>query len=168
MKVFKVLVLTVLVSTLGIAVQKTEAVGAKAGDKVTLEYKGTLKDGTVFDESKNHDTPLEFEVGGGRVISGFDKAVRGMALGEEKEFTIQPAEAYGEINPKLVKKVSRKEIPNDREPQVGMGLVMGTPEGRQIRAIITEVTPDFIMLDMNHPLAGQALTFNIKVLKISH
>lgn len=168
MKILKVLVLTVLISTLGISVQKTEAAGAKAGDKVTLEYKGTLNDGTVFDESKNHETPLAFEVGAGRVISGFDKAVRGMAIGDEKEFTIQPAEAYGKINPELVKKVSRKEIPNDREPQVGMGLVMGTPEGKQIRAVITEVTPDFIMLDMNHPLAGQALTFKIKVLKITN
>ena len=127
-----------------------------------------LDDGTVFDASSNHDKPLQFEVGGGRVIPGFDKAVTGMKLGEEKKFTIPPAKAYGKPNPKLIKKVSRKEIPQDRKPEVGMRLVMGTPEGRQMQALITEVTPEYIILDLNHPLAGKALTFKIKVIKINH
>ncbi|MEK9629641.1 MAG: peptidylprolyl isomerase [Nitrospinota bacterium] len=163
----KLIIFTVLISTLGISASNLEAAGAKNGDKVTLEYTGTLNDGTVFDASSNHDTPLEFEVGGGRVIAGFDKAVKGMKVGEEKKFTIQPAEAYGELNPQLIQKVSRKELPKDREPKVGMGLIMGAPGGRQMRAIITEVTSDSITLDMNHPLAGKALTFKIKVIKIS-
>jgi FKBP-type peptidyl-prolyl cis-trans isomerase 2 len=106
------------------------------------------------------------KLAGGRLISGFDKAVRGMDLGEEKKFTIAPADAYGEANPKLIKKVSRKEIPQDRKPEVGMTLVMGTPEGRQVQALITEVTPEYIILDLNHPLVGKALTFQIKVVKI--
>jgi FKBP-type peptidyl-prolyl cis-trans isomerase 2 len=168
MRWYKVIVLTILVSVFGVAIQNLEAAGAKKGDKVTLEYTGMLSDGTVFDASSKHDKPLQFQVGGGRVIPGFDKAVTGMKLGEEKKFTIAPAEAYGEANPKLIKKVSRKEIPQDREPEVGMSLVMGTPEGRQMQALITEVTPEFIMLDLNHPLAGKALTFQIKVIKISH
>ena len=168
MRWYKVIVLTILVSVFGVAIQNLEAAGAKKGDKVTLEYTGMLNDGTVFDASSKHDKPLQFQVGGGRVIPGFDKAVTGMKLGEEKKFTIAPAEAYGEANPKLIKKVSRKEIPQDREPEVGMSLVMGTPEGRQMQALITEVTPEFIMLDLNHPLAGKALTFQIKVIKISH
>ena len=127
-----------------------------------------LDDGTVFDASSNHDKPLQFEVGGGRVIPGFDKAVTGMRLGEEMKFTIPPAKAYGKPNPKLIKKVSRKEIPQDRKPEAGMRLVMETPEGRKMQALITEVTPEYIILDLNHPLAGKALTFQIKVIKISH
>jgi len=168
MRWYKVIVLTILISVFGVAIQNLEAAGAKKGDKVTLEYTGTLSDGTVFDASSKHDKPLQFEVGGGRVIAGFDKAVTGMKLGEEKKFTILPAEAYGEANPKLIKKVSRNEIPQDREPEVGMSLVMGTPQGRQVQALITEVTPEYIMLDLNHPLAGKALTFQMKVIKISH
>ena len=167
MRWYEIVVLTVLVSVFGVAIQNLEAAGAKKGDKVTLEYTGMLSDGTVFDASSKHDKPLQFEVGGGRVISGFDKAVTGMDLGEEKKFTIAPADAYGEANPKLIKKVSRKEIPQDRKPEVGMTLVMGTPEGRQVQALITEVTPEYIILDLNHPLAGKALTFQVKVIKIS-
>ena len=168
MRWYKVIVLTALVSVFGVAIQNLEAASAKKGDMVTLEYMGMLSDGTVFDASSKHDKPLQFEVGGGRVIPGFDKAVTGMDLGEEKKFTIAPADAYGEANPKLIKKVSRKEIPQDRKPEVGMSLVMGTPEGRQVQALITEVTSEYIILDLNHPLAGKTLTFQIKVIKISH
>ena len=168
MRWYKLIVLTVLVSVFCVSIKNLEAAGAKKGDKVTLEYTGMLNDGTVFDASSKHDKPLQFEVGGGRVIPGFDKAVTGMKLGEKKKFTIAPTEAYGEPNPKLIKKVSRKEIPQDRKPEVGMSLVMGTPQGRQMQALITEVTPEYIILDLNHPLAGKALTFQIKVIKISH
>jgi FKBP-type peptidyl-prolyl cis-trans isomerase 2 len=168
MRWYKIIVFTILVSLFCVSIQNIEAGGAKKGDKVTLEYTGILDDGTVFDASSNHDKPLQFEVGGGRVIPGFDKAVIGMNLGEEKKFTIPPAKAYGKPNPKLIKKVSRKEIPQDRKPEVGMRLVMGTPEGRQMQALITEVTPEYIILDLNHPLAGKALTFKIKVVKIIH
>ncbi len=161
-------VFTVLISALGLSSQSLEAAGAKNGDKVTLEYTGTLSDGTVFDSSSKHNTPLEFEVGGGGVIAGFDKAVKGMKVGEEKKFTVQPAEAYGESDPKLVKKVPRKEIPKGKEPQVGMSLFFRTPEGRQGKALITKVTSEFITLDLNHALAGKALTFQIKVMQISN
>ena len=168
MRWYKIIVFTILVSLFGVSIQNIEAAVAKKGDKVTLEYTGMLDDGTVFDTSSNHDKPLQFEVAGGRVIPRFDKAVIGMKLGEEKKFTIPPAKAYGKPNPKLIKKVSRKEIPQDRKPEVGMRLVMGTPEGRQMQALITEVTPEYIILELNHPLAGKALTFNIKVIKITH
>ena len=97
-----------------------------------------LDDGTVFDASSKHDKPMQFEVGGGRVIPGFDKAFTGMKLGDEKKFTIPPAKAYGKPNPKLINKVSRKEIQQDRKPEVGMRLVMRTPDGRQLQALITE------------------------------
>ena len=84
--------------------------------KVTFEYTRMLDDGTVFDPSSNHDKPLQFEVGLGRVTPGFDKAITGMKFGEENKFTISPAKGYGKPNPKLIKKVSRKEIPQDRRP----------------------------------------------------
>ena len=162
------IILAVLIS--GIHIQSSDAVPspAKMGDKVTLEYTGTLNDGTVFDSSSKHDAPMEFEMGAGRVIPGFEKAVRGMVVGEEKKFTIPIAEAYGESNPKLIQNVPREEIPQDQEPKVGMGLIVGAPGEQQMRAFITAVTPEYITLDMNHPLAGQALTFQIKVIKISH
>jgi FKBP-type peptidyl-prolyl cis-trans isomerase 2 len=165
---FLAIILAVFIS--GILIQNSDAhqTSAKAGDKVSLEYTGTLSDGTVFDSSSKHDAPLEFEVGAGRVIPGFEKAVKGMKVGEEKKFTLQPAEAYGDPNPKLIQRVPRSEIPQDKEPQVGMGLIVGAPGEQPMRAFITKVTPEAITLDMNHPLAGKALTFQIKVVKISH
>jgi FKBP-type peptidyl-prolyl cis-trans isomerase 2 len=166
-KVFTVF-FAILVSGAFIQSSVANPAPAKNGDTVSLEYTGTLSDGTVFDASSRHDGPMVFEMGAGRVIPGFEKAVTGMQVGEEKNFTIPVAEAYGESNPKLVQKVPRAEIPKDKEPQVGMGLIVEAPGGQQMRAFITEVTPKFITLDMNHPLSGKALTFQIKVVKISH
>ena len=142
---------------------------AKKGDNVSIEYEGSLEDGTVFDSSKKHGEPLEFIVGSGRVIPGFDKAVTGMKLMEEKKFTLQPSEAYGEKNQKLTHKVLRSGLPPKPEPKPGMGLMMGGgPGGASRRAMITEVTKEYIVIDMNHPLAGKALTFAIKLIKISN
>ncbi len=141
---------------------------AKKGDKVSIEYEGSLDDGTVFDSSKNHDKPLEFIVGSGQVIPGFDKAVTGMKINETKKFRLKPAEAYGEKNPKLTHKIARTELPPTPEPKPGMGLMMGAPGQPGRRAMITEVTKEHVVIDMNHPLAGKALTFDIKLVKISH
>ena len=136
---------------------------------MSIEYEGSLDDGTVFDSSKNHDKPLEFIVGSGQVIPGFDKAVTGMKLMEEKKFTLQPAEAYGEKNQKLTHKVLRSELPPEPESKPGMGFMMGGGPGEALRrTIITEVTKEYIVIDMNHPLAGKALTFSIKLIKISN
>ncbi|MEC7640915.1 MAG: peptidylprolyl isomerase [Nitrospinota bacterium] len=140
--------------------------GVKKGKKVSLEYTGTLSDGTVFDSSSRHNTPLQFEVGSGAVIPGFNEAVMGMKVGDKKTFTIQPAVAYGEVNPNLIQKISRKKLPPNGTPQVGMSLIVGPP-GQQMRARITEVQTDLITLDFNHPLAGKVLTFDIKLLEIS-
>lgn len=142
--------------------------GAKKGDQVTLNYTGTFNDGTVFDSSDKHDTPLMFEVGSGQVITGFDNAVMGMKKGEEKSFTLQPSEAYGEHDPKMIQKVPRSELPQNREPKAGMMLIVGTPQGGQIPATITEVTDQEITLDMNHPLAGKVLNFKIKLVEVAH
>ena len=142
---------------------------AKKGDRVSIEYEGSLEDGTVFDNSKSHDKPFQFIVGSGQVIPGFDKAVIGMKLMEQKKITLQPTEAYGEINQKLTHKVLRSGLPPEPEPKPGMGLMMGGgPEGSTRRAMITEVTKKHIVIDMNHPLAGKSLTFKIKLIKISN
>ena len=141
----------------------------KKGDKVSIEYEGSLEDGTVFDNSKSHDKPFQFIVGSGRVITGLDKAVIGMKLMEQKTITLQPTEAYGEINQKLTHKVLRSGLPPEPEPKPGMGLMMGGgPGGSTRRAMITEVTKKHIVIDMNHPLAGKSLTFKIKLMKVSN
>jgi FKBP-type peptidyl-prolyl cis-trans isomerase 2 len=140
----------------------------KKGDVVSLHYTGTLEDGSVFDTSKKRNEPLKFTAGSGQVIPGFDQAVVGMKKGEEKKFTLQPTDAYGERKPDMTQTVPRKHLPKDQEPKPGMMLVMGTPDGQQVPAKITEVTADNVVLDLNHPLAGKALTFDIEIVEISH
>jgi len=102
------------------------------------------------------------------VIPGFDKAVVGMKKGEEKKFTLQPSEAYGHRKPNLTQTVYRKLLPKNHEPKPGMMLALGTSDGQQIPATITEVTKKNVTLDMNHPLAGKVLTFAIKIVEIAH
>ncbi|UCE36740.1 MAG: peptidylprolyl isomerase [Thermoplasmata archaeon] len=137
----------------------------KNGDKVKVEYEGTLDDGTVFDSSKKHGEPLEFEVGTGQIIPGFENAVIGMETGEEKEFKLGPSEAYGDRNPQLVQKVPKDQVP----PGVvcGMMLVVALPNGLQMPVRVSEVTEEMVTIDMNHPLAGESLNFKIKVVDIS-
>ncbi|MDG6244293.1 MAG: peptidylprolyl isomerase [Methanolobus sp.] len=137
----------------------------KDGDTIKIDYTGTLDDGNVFDSSANHDQPLEFTVGAGQVIPGFEEAVRGMEAGEEKTFRIEPEEAYGEHNPALTQTVPRSLIQCDMELEEGMMLMVGTAEGQQMPARISEISDENVTLDMNHPLAGKALTFNIKVVE---
>ena len=139
----------------------------KEGDKVKVEYTGTLDDGTVFDSSERHGMPLEFEVGAKQVIPGFEKAIVGMEKGKEKQIKLQPAEAYGEHNPQLIKKVPKEQLPTDKELKPGMVLVMGLPNGAQIPVRITEVTDESVTIDLNHPLCGKSLNFKIKVVDIS-
>ena len=138
----------------------------KKGDKIKVEYKGTLEDGTIFDSSEKHGKPLEFEAGAGMVIKGFDEAVIGMEKGEEKEIKLQPTEAYGEPRPELMKKIPRDKLPKEPEPKPGMMLAMGTPDGKQFPAMIKEVDEKEITIDLNHPLAGKNLNFKIKIVEI--
>ncbi|MFT4304450.1 MAG: FKBP-type peptidyl-prolyl cis-trans isomerase [Candidatus Woesearchaeota archaeon] len=138
----------------------------KDGDKVKVHYKGTLDDGKEFDNSEKHGKPLEFEVGTSQVIKGFENAVRGMNVDEEKDVNIPVEEAYGQVNPQLVQKVPRKEFPLKEEPKVGMMLVLNHPQGMKIPAKIVEIDDENITLDMNHPLAGKNLNFNIKLVEI--
>ena len=141
---------------------------AKKGSNVKLDYEGKLESGEVFDSSKHedHSHPLEFTLGEGQVIPGFEKAVEGMKEGEEKEFSIEPKEAYGMPNPGAVQKIPRSALPQDQEPKEGMMLIIGNQEGQQFPAKITLVDKEFVTLDLNHPLAGKKLTFKIKVVEI--
>ena len=139
----------------------------KKGDKIKIDYAGTLEDGTEFDNSKKHGKPLEFEVGAGAIIPGLDNAMVGLEKGEEKEITIKPEEAYGPYNDELIKKIEKKALPQDQEPKAGMTIMIGTPEGQQFPARITEVTDNDITVDINHPLAGKVLNFKIKVVEVN-
>jgi FKBP-type peptidyl-prolyl cis-trans isomerase 2 len=139
----------------------------KKGDKVKVEYTGTLEDGTVFDSSEKHGAPLEFEIGANQIIPGFEKAIIEMKKGEEKEITIKPEDGYGEPKPDLIKKIPREQLPKEPEPKVGMILALGTPDGKQFPAKIAEVGEKEVSIDLNHPLAGQTLKFKIKIVDIS-
>lgn len=138
------------------------------GDIVKVDYVGKFEDGTVFDTSKHgdHSHPLEFEVGAGKVVMGFDDAILGMGKGDEKEVTLQPEEAYGERREELKQEVPRDKLPEEPEPQKGMTLVMSTPDGCQMPVQIAAVEKEKVVLDLNHPLAGKTSMFKIKVVDI--
>jgi FKBP-type peptidyl-prolyl cis-trans isomerase 2 len=137
----------------------------KKGDKIKVDYEGTFDDGTVFDSSEHHNEPLEFEVGCGQIIPGFEEAVVGMENGEEKEFTLQPQEAYGNYDPELMHKVSREQLPVNVTP--GTILVATLPNGIQTPVKVVDVDEEWVTLDMNHPLAGKVLNFKIRILDIA-
>jgi len=137
------------------------------GNKVKVEYKGTLDDGTVFDSTEKSGNPIEFEVGAKAVIPGFESAVLGMEKGEEKDIKIESKDAYGDHNPELVKQIPKDKLPPEAEPKVGMVLLMGLPDGKQMPVKITEISADTVSIDMNHPLAGSNLNFKIKVVDYS-
>ncbi len=138
----------------------------KKGDKVKIEYKGTLDDGTVFDSSEGRD-PLEFEAGFGMVIPGFDKAIIGMKKDEEKDVHIACKDAYGEPNPNMIQEIPRDKLPADQEPKEGMMIGIGLPNGQQLPATITKVTAKAVTMDLNPPLAGKDLNFHLKVVGIN-
>ena len=136
----------------------------KKGDKARVHYTGRLEDGQVFDSSKDGE-PLEFEVGAGEVIAGFDEGVRGMHVGEKKTIEIEAEDAYGQRTEALVQAVSRAELNLETEPEVGMNLVLQLPDGNQIPVAITNVSTDSVTLDANHPLAGQKLIFDVELVE---
>ncbi|MDZ7645427.1 MAG: peptidylprolyl isomerase [Woeseiaceae bacterium] len=138
---------------------------AKDGDSVRIHYTGKLQDGTEFDSSSGRD-PLEFKLGEGQIIPGLEKAVVGMDKGEDKTVTVEPAEAYGDRHEQLVQQVPKSALPEDIEPSVGMQLQSQTPDGQAMPLVVTEVSDDAITVDANHPLAGQTLNFEIKLVEI--
>lgn len=139
---------------------------AQTGDTVKVHYTGKLADGTVFDTSNGRD-PLEFQLGQGQMIPGFESAITGMQVGEDKVATLAPEMAYGEAREDLVFPYSRQNLPQDMEVQQGMQLNATVENGQQIQVMVADVKDDHIILDANHPLAGKALTFEIKLLEVN-
>jgi peptidylprolyl isomerase len=138
---------------------------AKRGDTVKIHYTGTLADGSVFDSSAGHE-PLEFLIGSGQVIVGFDEAVLGMCVGDSKRVTIPAEKAYGSYDEALVIKALREHIPADLDPQVGQRLEMGGAGGEIVQVRVTDVNPTHVTLDANPPYAGKDLTFQIELVSI--
>ncbi|MGV8171597.1 MAG: FKBP-type peptidyl-prolyl cis-trans isomerase [Candidatus Woesearchaeota archaeon] len=139
------------------------------GHLVSVDYVGKLSTGEEFDNSKNHG-PIQFIVGNGQVIPGFDKAVIGMKVNDTKKFTIPKHEAYGDTNPALIQIVPLSKIPEHVRSQLKAGgfLVMQSPTGQQIPVKIIKMDKENVHLDMNHPLAGKDLTFDIKLVDVNH
>jgi peptidylprolyl isomerase len=138
---------------------------AKTGDNVKIHYTGTLNDGTQFDSSAGRE-PLEFELGSGQVIPGFDKAVEGMAVGDQKSVNIPAEDAYGPRHEQMIQEVPKSALPDDLVPEEGMALRAQQPNGQALNLTVTAVGDDSITVDGNHPLAGQALNFDIELVAI--
>ena len=141
---------------------------AKNGQTVSVHYVGTLKDGTEFDNSRSRGTPLTFTIGSGQLISGFDTAVTGMSVGDTKSVTLSPAEAYGEINETLTQTLPQSSFPEGFPFNIGQRVMGHDENGGPVLATIQSVSDEetTVTLDMNHPLAGKTLNFNIELVEI--
>jgi FKBP-type peptidyl-prolyl cis-trans isomerase 2 len=137
----------------------------KENNTVKVNYTGKLSNGQVFDTSEGRE-PIEFTLGQGQLIPGFEKGVIDMKLNEKKTITIAKEEAYGEVNNDLIQEVKKTELPQDMSPEVGMGLVSKSPDGREMNLMVVEVKDDSIVVDGNHPLAGKELIFDLEVVDI--
>lgn len=135
------------------------------GQKVKIHYTGTLDDGNQFDSSAGRE-PLEFEMGAGMVIPGFEKGVADMSVGEKKTINIPAAEAYGEKREELVMTFERSQLPPDLEPEIGMMLQMQGPEGQPVPVTVKGVEEESIIIDANHQLAGQNLNFELELVSV--
>lgn len=139
---------------------------AKRGDTVRVHYTGRLDDGTVFDSSRERE-PLEFTVGAGQVITGFERAVEGMEVGEARETRIEADDAYGEHREDLVLDLPKEQVPEDMQIEPGMRLELRQPDGQAVPVTVAEVGQESVTLDANHPLAGQPLTFELELVEIA-
>ena len=138
---------------------------AEKDNVVKVHYTGKLEDGQVFDTSKNR-APLEFKVGDGKLIKGFEDAVLGMELNEQKTVNIPKDDAYGDAREDLVYKIGRDRLPDDLEPKVGMDLVSKFPDGTEQVVKIAELSDSEVTIDANHPLAGKDLVFDLELIEI--
>lgn len=138
---------------------------ANSGDLVSVHYTGRLGDGTVFDSSREGE-PLEFKLGSGAVIEGFDQAVTGMEVGASREIRIAPEDAYGPRREEMHVEVPRAEFPEGLEANEGDMIGVEVAPGQQALARIASVNDEAITLDLNHPLAGETLVFDIELVGI--
>lgn len=137
----------------------------KSGDKVKVHYHGRLTSGETFDSSEGRQ-PLEFEVGSGMVIKGFDDGVTGMKVGDKKTINISAEDAYGEKNSDMLIEYPKPQFPEDIELEVGTQLAMSSASGQQFQVKIAEIRDDVVVLDANHPLAGEELIFDLELVEI--
>jgi FKBP-type peptidyl-prolyl cis-trans isomerase 2 len=137
----------------------------KSGDKVKVHYHGRLISGDTFDSSEGRE-PLEFEVGGGMVIKGFDDGVTGMAVGEKKTVNIAAEEAYGVKNEEMVIEFPKTNFPPDMQLEVGLPLMMSNGQGQNFQVVVIEIKEETVILDANHPLAGKELIFDLELVEI--
>lgn len=138
---------------------------AKSGDTVRINYIGTLTDGTMFDSSEGRE-PLEFQLGSGQIISGLEREVEGMKVGDRQTVTVPAEAAYGPHDAAKVQKVPRDALPQELEPKQGMQLQARTPQGGQVALVVTAIDEQAVTLDANHPLAGKDLVFDIEIVEI--
>lgn len=138
---------------------------AASGDTVRVHYTGRLDDGTIFDSSEGRE-PLEFTLGSGQVIPGFEEAVTGMEVGGSSTITVEPEKAYGQRHEEAVQQVPRADIPADIDLEVGMQLQASGPQGDMVVTVV-ELSEDAVKLDANHPLAGRELTFDVELVEIA-
>lgn len=138
---------------------------AKQGDTVRIHYTGTLDDGTQFDSSTDRD-PLEFTLGENAVIPGFESGIEGMQVGEQKKIHIPAEEAYGQRNHALIEDVPLQHFPDDLNLEVGMQLQAQSPNGEHFNVVVTALSEQNATIDANHPLAGEALNFDLELLEI--
>ena len=138
---------------------------AQAGDLVKVHYTGRLADGTIFDTSMERE-PLEFTLGEGELIPGFEQAVLGMTTGESRTATILADQAYGPHRAERVIDVERHHLPSDLQPELGQRLQMTRPDGTTINVVVTTITETQVTLDANHPLAGHDLIFDLILVEI--
>lgn len=138
---------------------------AQNGDQVKVHYHGRLTTGETFDSSDGRD-PLEFTIGSGMVIKGFDDGVSGMTIGEKKTINIPVDEAYGPVNEQMIFNVQKTQLPADLVPEPGMQLMMHAGGGQQLPVLITEVLEEHVIIDGNHPLAGKDLVFELELVEI--
>ena len=136
------------------------------GSTVKVHYTGTLEGGEIFDSSEGRD-PLEFTMGKGMLIPGFESAIMGLKVGDKTTTNIPSAEAYGDSNPEMIITVTADQLPEGMDAQPGMQLQLNQPDGQPIPCVIAAVEGDQVTIDANHPLAGKALTFEIEVVEIA-
>ena len=139
---------------------------AKEGREVQVHYKGSFDDGTIFDSSYDRGHTIGFTVGAGEMIAGFDAAVAGMKVGETKQVTLEPEEAYGSHNPDGVQAVPKQSFPQDFQFEEGL-VIEGSVEDQPVRGIISEIQNEFVVVDFNHPMAGKNLNFDIELVEVN-